>query len=140
MEPIEQHAAPSGIVIAAIIFGWAVGDYLADWFGLKGAIGWVVIGVVVVVVYVAIGATYGAWYTWRYNRRGRGGVGTAPAARPALEHVRVMEQAVEQRGDGGGVAEELSPVVDRPVRGEQRRRPLVAAHDQLEQVFGGGVR
>ena len=33
----------------------------------------------------------------------------APAARPALEHVRVMEQAVEQRGDGGGVAEELSP-------------------------------
>ena len=26
-----------------------------------------------------------------------------------------MEQAVEQRGDGGGVAEELSPVVDGPV-------------------------
>ena len=51
-----------------------------------------------------------------------------------------MEQAVGQRGDGGGVAEKLSPVVDRPVRGEQRRRPLVAAHDQLEQVFGGGVR
>ena len=59
---------------------------------------------------------------------------------PHLSTVRVMEQAVEQRGDGGGVSEELSPVVDRPVRGEQRRGPLVAAHDQLEQVFGGGVR
>ena len=29
---------------------------------------------------------------------------------------------------------------DHAVRGEQRRGPLVAAHDQLEQVFGGGVR
>ena len=36
----------------------------------------------------------------------------APAARPALEHVRVMEQTVEQRGDSGGVAEQLTPVLD----------------------------
>ena len=36
----------------------------------------------------------------------------APAARwPALEHMRVMEQTVEQRGDGGGVAEQLTPVL-----------------------------
>ena len=46
-----------------------------------------------------------------------GGPG-APAARPALEHVCVMQEPVEQRGDGGGVAEELSPLVDRTVGGE----------------------
>ena len=63
----------------------------------------------------------------------------APAARPALEHVRVMQKPVEQRGDRGGVAEQLSPLVDRPVGGEHRGGPLVAAHDQLEQVLGGGV-
>ena len=42
--------------------------------------------------------------------------------------------------DGGGVAEELAPVVDGPVRGEQRARALVAAHDELEEVLGGGGR
>src|SRR6476660_4717741 len=36
----------------------------------------------------------------------------APAARSAFEHVRMMEQPIEQRGDRGGVAEQLSPVVD----------------------------
>ena len=50
-----------------------------------------------------------------------------------------MKQAVEQRGDGGGVAEELPPVVDPTVGGEHRGGPLVAAHDQLEQILGGGV-
>ena len=63
----------------------------------------------------------------------------APAARAALQHVRVMEQAIEQRRDGGGVAEQLPPVFDRSVRGEDRGGPLVAAHDQLEQVLGRGV-
>ena len=51
-----------------------------------------------------------------------------------------MEQPIEQRGDGRGVAEQLAPVVDGAVRCEQRRRALVAAHDQLEEVLGGGVR
>ena len=50
-----------------------------------------------------------------------------------------MEQAVEQGGDGGGVPEELPPVLDRAVGGEDRGGPLVAAHDQLEEVLGGGV-
>jgi hypothetical protein len=31
-----------------------------------------------------------------------------PAARAASEHVCVMEEAVEERGHGGGVAEELA--------------------------------
>ena len=50
-----------------------------------------------------------------------------------------MEQAVEQRGDGGGVAEELAPLVDRAVRGEHRGGAFVAPHDELEQVLGRGV-
>ena len=57
----------------------------------------------------------------------------------ALEDVGVMQQPVEQRGDGGGVAEQLSPVVDGSIRGEHRGGPLVTAHDQLEQVLGRGV-
>jgi len=36
----------------------------------------------------------------------------APTPWPAREHVRVMEQSVEQRGDGRGVAEECPPVLD----------------------------
>ena len=51
-----------------------------------------------------------------------------------------MQQPVEQRGDGGGVAEQLSPVVDGSIRGEHRGGPLVTTHDQLEQVLGGGMR
>jgi hypothetical protein len=30
----------------------------------------------------------------------------------------MMEQAIEQRGDGGGVAEELAPILDGTVRGD----------------------
>lgn len=37
----------------------------------------------------------------------------APAARSALEHMGVMEQLIEQCGDGCGVAEELPPIIDR---------------------------
>ena len=39
----------------------------------------------------------------------------APAPRSALENVRVMEQPIEERGDGGRVAEQLPPVVHRSV-------------------------
>ena len=64
----------------------------------------------------------------------------APAARAAREHVRVMEQSIEEGGDGGSVAEQLAPVLDGTVRGDERRRPLVAPHDDLEQVLRGGRR
>ena len=47
----------------------------------------------------------------------------APAPRAALEDVGVVEQAVEHRGDGGGVAEELAPVLDGAVRGEDASTP-----------------
>ena len=39
----------------------------------------------------------------------------APAAWSALEHVRVMQQAIEERRDGGGVAEQRPPIVHRSV-------------------------
>jgi len=43
-----------------------------------------------------------------------------------------VEHAVEERGDGGSVAEELAPVFDRAAGGEERRGALVAAHDHFE--------
>jgi hypothetical protein len=51
-----------------------------------------------------------------------------------------MEQAVKQGGHGGGIPEQFPPVVDRPVRSQQGGGPLVAAHDQFEEIFGGGMR
>src|SRR5438552_3424240 len=52
----------------------------------------------------------------------------------------MVEEPIEERGDGRGIAEELAPVVDGAVRGEQRARALVATHDELEEVLGGGGR
>lgn len=52
----------------------------------------------------------------------------------------VVQEAIEQRGDGGGVAQQLAPVVDGSVRRQERGRPLIAAHDDFEQIFGRGVR
>jgi hypothetical protein len=36
----------------------------------------------------------------------------APAAGASREDVRVVEEPIEERGDGGGVAEQLAPVLD----------------------------
>ena len=57
---------------------------------------------------------------------------SAEAARPALEDVGVMEEAIEHGGDGGVVAEELAPVFDGPIRRDERARAFIAAHDELE--------
>jgi len=46
--------------------------------------------------------------------RGCNGLG-APAAWAALEHVSVVEHAIEHRTDGGHVAQEFPPVFHRPV-------------------------
>jgi len=51
----------------------------------------------------------------------------------------MVQQAVQQRGDGGRVAEELAPVFHGAIRRDQRGRSLVAAHDDLEEVLGGRV-
>ena len=68
-----------------------------------------------------------------------GGLG-APTPGTALEDVAVVQKPVEHGADGGGVAEEFTPVVDGPVRGEQGAGPLVAAHDDLQQILGSRVR
>src|SRR2546425_1414510 len=60
----------------------------------------------------------------------------APAPGPTREHVRVVEEPVEHRGDGRGVAEELAPVLHGPIRREQRRGALVAPHHDLEEILG----
>ena len=64
----------------------------------------------------------------------------SPAARAALEHVSVMQQAIEHGGDGGAVAEQLAPVVHGSVRCNQRAGAFVAAHDDFQQFLGGGQR
>ena len=48
------------------------------------------------------------------SSRGGSGLG-APTARAALEQVSVVEQPVEHGADGGGIAEQLAPVLDRTV-------------------------
>jgi len=50
-----------------------------------------------------------------------------------------MEQPIEERRDRGGVPEQLAPVVYWSIRGQNRRRSFIAAHDELEQVLGGRV-
>jgi hypothetical protein len=51
-----------------------------------------------------------------------------------------MKQPIEQGGDGRGVAQQLAPVVDGSIRCQERGRPLVAPHDQFEEIFGSRVR
>src|SRR6476620_9706969 len=51
-----------------------------------------------------------------------------------------MQEAIEQRGDGGGVTEQLAPIVHRSVGREQRRSAFVPTHDNFQQIFGRGVR
>jgi hypothetical protein len=50
-----------------------------------------------------------------------------------------MQEPIEQRGDRGGVAEQLAPVVDRSIGCQHRGRAFIAPHDQLEQILGGRV-
>jgi hypothetical protein len=58
-----------------------------------------------------------------------------PALALELEEVAVMHQAVEERGDQDDVAEQLAPVIERAVRGDDRRGLLVAAHHHIGQFF-----
>ena len=51
-----------------------------------------------------------------------------------------MEQAIEHGGDGGAVAEQFAPVFDGAVGSQQGAGALVAAHDDLQQILGGGGR
>ncbi len=59
------------------------------------------------------------------RRYERGRLPSSPASRAALDQVRVVEEAVEHGGDGGGVAEQPPPVVDGTVGREQGAGPGV---------------
>jgi len=50
-----------------------------------------------------------------------------------------MQQPIEQRRDRGGVAQQLGPIVDRPVGRQQRGRPFVPSHDDFQEIFGRRV-
>jgi hypothetical protein len=54
-----------------------------------------------------------------------------------LDQVPVVHESVQERRDGWRVAEEFWSVLQGTVRRDDRRGAPVAAHDNLEQVFGG---
>jgi hypothetical protein len=70
----------------------------------------------------------------------RGKFVCAPASRTALQYVCVVEQPVEEGRHRRRVAEQLAPVLDGAVRRDEGGDALVAAHDELEEVFGRGSR
>src|SRR5271156_4246622 len=49
----------------------------------------------------------------------------------------MMHEGIEECRNRRRVAEELWPIVERPVRGENRRCTFVAPHNDLEQILGG---
>ena len=54
-----------------------------------------------------------------------------------FEDVGVVEKAVENGGGGGDVADEFTPFFEGAIGGHERGEELVAAHDDLEEVFAG---
>ena len=47
----------------------------------------------------------------------------------------VVQEAVEERGDRCGIAEELAPVIHRAVGRQERGRPLVAAIPSTKPIW-----
>src|SRR5437762_6491042 len=68
------------------------------------------------------------------SRRRRG----PPTPRSALEHMPMMKYAIEHGRDRCYIAQQLPPVLDGSVRCQQCTDALVAAHDDLQQIFGCG--
>jgi hypothetical protein len=55
------------------------------------------------------------------------------------EDLGIVDEAVDQGDDAGGVGEDLVPFCERPVGGHDRALVLVAAADELEQQVGMAV-
>src|SRR5689334_10782737 len=62
----------------------------------------------------------------------------SPASGAALQDVTVVLASIQHRGAGSINAEQFPPVIDRPIRGDQRAGSLIAAHDDFEQVLASG--
>jgi len=52
----------------------------------------------------------------------------------------MMQQTVEHGADCGDIAEQLAPVFDRAVGSKQCAEAFVTAHDDFQQILGGGER
>src|SRR5713101_437080 len=78
----------------------------------------------------SVSRSLGSWRAWVALQP------RAPAPGAAGQDVRVVEQTVEQRRDGGGVAQELAPVFDGTIRRDQRGGFFIAAHHDLQEVLG----
>ena len=62
----------------------------------------------------------------------------SPAAWAASENMSVMQQPIQHGGDGGTIAEQLSPVFNWSVGRNKRAGSLIASHDDFQQFLGGG--
>ena len=51
----------------------------------------------------------------------------------------MVKQTIQEGGDGRSVAEQFPPVVHGTVRRDERRRALIPAHDDLQQILRGGL-
>ena len=58
-----------------------------------------------------------------------------PAPRSAFEDVAMVQEAVQHGGDGRDVAEQFSAVLDGTVGSHQGAGALIAAHNDLQQLF-----
>jgi hypothetical protein len=57
-----------------------------------------------------------------------------------LQHVPVVQQAIEHGAHGGDIAQQLAPAIDRPIRCQQSAESLVTTHDDLQQILWGRMR
>ena len=51
----------------------------------------------------------------------------------------VLQEAVQNRGGSGHVADQFGPIFQRPVAGHHGRAVLMASHDDLQQAFAGAA-
>ena len=49
----------------------------------------------------------------------------------------MVKETIEHGADCGGIAQQFAPVFHRAVGGQHGAGSLVAAHDDLQQLFGG---
>jgi hypothetical protein len=52
-----------------------------------------------------------------------------------LDDLGMLQEAIQDRGRGGHIADELAPILERSVRGHHSAADFVAAKDDLEQEF-----